>query len=77
MYSDTGGCCFLSFTGCAAHSGPEADIPQAMEQLLLERGYPAALIDGLIPQQLERLYTLVRGKRLSLLRRPSGCSTSL
>ena len=53
-------CCFLSFTGCAAHSGPEADIPQAMEQLLLERGYPAALIDGLIPQQLERLYTLVR-----------------
>ena len=31
-----------------------------MEQLLLERGYPAALIDGLIPQQLERLYTLVR-----------------
>ena len=31
-----------------------------MEQLLLERGYPAALIDGLMPQQLERLYTLVR-----------------
>lgn len=50
--------CLLSMAGCAAVSGPEVDIPWEMERLLLERGYPAGLLDRLIPQQRESLYSL-------------------
>lgn len=50
--------CLLSMAGCAAVSGPEVDIPPEMERLLLERGYPAGLLDRLIPQQRESLYSL-------------------
>lgn len=35
-----------------------------MVELLLDRGYPAGFLDGLIPQQLEELYDLTNRKNL-------------